>query len=75
MGREYWERTAVNERCRCEARSAYLFPNISPCSYRARRLARPLFRSRHCSAHLILPLFSQCLLVASDGLHMLVGRA
>jgi hypothetical protein len=24
-------------RCPCEARSAYLFPNISPCSYRDRR--------------------------------------
>jgi hypothetical protein len=31
MGREQWERKAVKERCRCEARSAYLFPNISPC--------------------------------------------
>jgi hypothetical protein len=41
MGREPKERKAVKERCRYEARSAYLFPNISPCSYRDRRAARP----------------------------------
>jgi hypothetical protein len=31
MGRERGERKAVKERCRCEALSAYLFQNISPC--------------------------------------------
>ncbi len=41
-GREHGEYKHDKERCRCEARSAYLFPNISPCSYRDRRPARPL---------------------------------
>ena len=41
MGREPKERKAVKERCRYEARSAYLFPNIFPCSYTDRRAARP----------------------------------
>src|SRR5215203_5231540 len=33
MSREYGEHKAVKERCRYEARCAYLFPNISPCSH------------------------------------------
>src|SRR5215208_6777951 len=41
-GRQPKERKAVKERCRYEARSAYLFPNISPCSDRDRRRARPI---------------------------------
>ncbi len=41
MSREYGEYKLDKERCRCEARSAYLFPNISPCSYTDRRPARP----------------------------------
>jgi hypothetical protein len=31
-GREHGEHKRDKERCRCEARSAYLFPNISCCS-------------------------------------------
>src|SRR5215210_8937183 len=31
--RQHGEHKAVKERCRCEAQSAYLFPNISPCSH------------------------------------------
>jgi hypothetical protein len=34
MGREHGEHKAVKERCRCEARSAYLFPNVFRCSCR-----------------------------------------
>jgi len=30
MGREHREHKRDKERCRCEARSAYVFPNISP---------------------------------------------
>ena len=41
-GREPKEHKAVKERCRCAAQSAYLFPNVSPCSDRDRRPARPL---------------------------------
>jgi hypothetical protein len=40
-GREHGEHKRDKERCQCEARCAYLFPNISPCSYRDRRPARP----------------------------------
>ena len=40
-GREHGEYKRDKQRCPCEARSAYLFPNISPCSYRDHRPARP----------------------------------
>src|ERR671911_3133570 len=33
MSWEHEEHKAVKERCRCEAHSAYLFPNVSPCSH------------------------------------------
>jgi hypothetical protein len=33
-GREHGERKADKDRCRCEARSAYLFPNVFRCSCR-----------------------------------------
>jgi hypothetical protein len=32
-GREHEEHKRDKERCRCEAQSAYLFPNSSPCSH------------------------------------------
>ena len=64
MGREYGVRKAVKERCRCEAQSAYLFPNISPCSHSSPgahgapaapyAAAGPTMRSRYSSTHLIL---------------------
>ena len=41
MGREHGEHKRDKERYRYEARSAYLFLNVSPCSYRDRRPARP----------------------------------
>src|SRR5215211_3935266 len=50
--RQHGERKAVKERCRCEAQSAYLFPNISPCSHRSP--SRPAVGNQHCSTHLIL---------------------
>jgi hypothetical protein len=31
MDRKHWEHKRDKGRCRCEARSAYLFPNVSPC--------------------------------------------
>jgi hypothetical protein len=41
MGWQLGERKAVKERCRSGTHSAYFFANISPCSYRDRRPARP----------------------------------
>src|ERR687895_2816802 len=34
-GRKHGEHKRDKQRCRCEAQSAYLFPNISPCSHRS----------------------------------------
>src|SRR5829696_5365133 len=33
--RQHGEHYAVKERYRCEAQSAYLFPNVSPCTHRS----------------------------------------
>ena len=40
-GWEHGEYKRDKERCRCEARSAYHFPNVFRCSYRDRRPSRP----------------------------------
>jgi hypothetical protein len=52
MGREYGEYKRDKERCRCEARCAYLFPHVFRCSCRTPHPA--LLKSRYSSTYLIL---------------------
>jgi hypothetical protein len=51
-GREHGEYKRDKERCRCEARCAYLFPNVFRCSFRTAHPA--LLKSRYSSTHHIL---------------------